>query len=290
MPHLRHRLSALLLSLLLLGGCASQGGLRNSPAAESSVVPSEPAEQNLNAVLWFQTATEYRAVLWQLFADATTALTPALADPGWSADPQQAQPATGLRPAVVVDVDETMLDNSPYQARLIRDGGVYEETSWRAWCEERRAAAIPGALEFARQAQAAGVDVYYVSNRDISLLDATVDNLRSLGFPNADPAFVLLRDRARGWYEKGPRRAHIARSHRILLLIGDNLGDFSDDYKGDASQRQALLDGHRHWWGERWFMLPNPMYGSWEQVLIDYDYRLPAAEQDARRRGALRME
>ena len=282
----RSSLIALLTALSLLVGCASQSVV-SPPATEAQAQPVL-AEQGIGAVLWFQTAAEYEALLLQVYADATDALAPALADSSWSAAPEQQPPAAGLRPAVVVDLDETMLDNSPYQARLIRDGASYDEPSWRAWCEERQARAIPGAVAFANQAVAAGVDMYYVSNRDISLLEATVDNLRALGFPQAERSHVLLRDRDRGWYEKGPRRAEIARTHRILLLIGDNLGDFSDDYKGTPTERQALLRGYAPWWGERWFMLPNPMYGSWEQALIDYDYRLPVAEQDRRRRAALR--
>lgn len=279
---------ALLLWLAALNGCATRPVTPEAvPLAAPAIVA---AEENLNAVLWFQTAAEYEALLLQIYADATEALNVALADPAWSAAPEQLRPAAGLRPAVVVDLDETFLDNSAYQARLVRDGGRFNDASWNAWCEERRATAIPGALDFAEAAAALGIEIFYVSNRDVGQQQATIDNLRALGFPNADAAHMYLRDRERGWAEKGPRRAEIVRTHRILLMIGDNLGDFSDEYKGSLAERQRLLRAHRPWWGERWFMLPNPMYGSWEQALIDYDYSQDPATQNRRRREALRLD
>ena len=247
------------------------------------------AHDNYNAVLWFQSAAEYHAAMLGIYADAGEALVQAMADPHFSAALEQPSPQPGLRPAVVVDVDETILDNSPYQARLLLDGGSFEETSWRAWCEERQAKAIPGALSFARHAAKHGVEIFYVSNRDVSLNQATIDNLAALGFPNADQRHVLLRDRAKGWGDKGPRRVEISKTHQILLLIGDNLGDFSDDYKGSPEQRLALVEKHRNWWGERWFLLPNPMYGSWEQSLLDYHYADDEASQRRRKRGGLRL-
>jgi acid phosphatase len=283
------RLSLLLLLLAALSGCATRPVVAPEPVA--AVAPAiVAADENLNAVLWFQTAAEYEALLLQIYADATEALSVALADPNWSAAPEQLQPPAGLRPAVVVDLDETFLDNSAYQARLLRDGARFNDASWNAWCEERRATAVPGALEFAQAAAALGIELYYVSNRDVSQQQATIDNLRALGFPNADAEHMYLRDRERGWAEKGPRRVEILRSHRILLMVGDNLGDFSDEYKGSLGERQQLLRAYRPWWGERWFMLPNPMYGSWEQALINYDYSQDAATQNRLRRDALRMD
>jgi acid phosphatase len=280
---------ALILLLAALGGCATQPV--NQPQAQAAVAPDRiSAEGNLNAVLWFQTAAEYEALLLQIYADATDALSVALADPNWSAAPEQLQPPAGLRPAVVVDLDETFLDNSAYQARLLRDGGRFDDASWNAWCQERQARAVPGSLQFAQAAAALGIELYYVSNRDVSQQQATIDNLAALGFPNADADHMYLRDRERGWGEKGPRRAEILRTHRILLMVGDNLGDFSDEYKGTLTQRQELLRAYAPWWGERWFMLPNPMYGSWEQALIDYDYRLDPATQRERKGAALRLD
>jgi len=283
LPRLRV-FSVMLLATLLLA-CAGTPS-RVNPNADPS---QQRVHENLNAVLWFQRAAEYEASLLATYANASRALAVARRSPHFSAALEQPNPPPGLRPAVVVDIDETILDNSPYQARLILNGGSFEEPSWRAWCNERQAKAIPGALNFAQAASLNGVEIFYVSNRDVSVLQATIDNLRALGFPFADERHVLLRDRPRGWGDKGPRRIEILKTHQILLMIGDNLGDFSDDYKGSAEQRMALINEHRDWWGERWFMLPNPMYGSWEQNLLDYDYSLDAAAQYQRKAGKLRL-
>lgn len=280
------RLRALGIALLsaLLMACAGSP----SRVSTDAVATQRNTHENLNAVLWFQDAAEYQAALIGTYANASRALKVALLSANFSAALEQPTPQPGLRPAVVVDIDETILDNSPYQARLILNGGTFEETSWRAWCNERKALAIPGALNFAQAAARNGVDIIYVSNRDVSVLQATIDNLRALGFPNADEKHVYLRDRPRGWGDKGPRRIEIAKTHQILMMIGDNLGDFSDDYKGTAQQRLALLNEHRDWWGERWFMLPNPMYGSWEQSAFEYDYSLDSAAQYQRKTSKLR--
>ncbi len=264
-------------------------------AGSPSRLGSEPVanagqtHENLNAVLWFQDSAEYQAALIATYANASRALNVARRSKHFAAALEQPNPAPGLKPAVVVDIDETILDNSPYQARLIRNGGSFNETTWRAWCNERKALAIPGALNFTQAASLNGVDIIYVSNRDVSVLQATIDNLRALGFPNADEKHVFLRDRSRGWGDKGPRRIEIAKTHQILLMIGDNLGDFSDEYKGTASERLELVSRYRDWWGERWFMLPNPMYGSWEQSAVEYDYSLDAAAEYQAKISKLRM-
>src|SRR5690606_35019318 len=125
------------------------------------------ANENLHATLWTQTAAEYRAVALQTYAAARERLADALADPSWSAEVAQLRAGgfEALPPAVILDVDETVLDNAPYQARLIRDGGVYTPETWAAWVEEAAAAAVPGALAFTRAADSLGVAVIYLTNR-----------------------------------------------------------------------------------------------------------------------------
>ncbi|HVR43830.1 MAG TPA: 5'-nucleotidase, lipoprotein e(P4) family [Thermoanaerobaculia bacterium] len=266
--------------LLLAVGCRTPGMVAPPPSAAPEPVapaatPSATARSTadhrlLNAVLWIQTAAEYRALALQAFNSARTALDRALADPTISAAPEQLSPDTSLPPAVIVDVDETMLDNSPFEARLILSGGSFNAQNWTAWVDERNAPAIPGALEFARHAASRGVTIFYVSNRDAEHEAATRDNLRSAGFPlSAEIDTVLLRGERPEWAtsEKSDRRRSVARGFRVLLMIGDDLGDFLPGVRVSRDERLDKIRPYESWWGTRWFVVPNPMYGSWEGAL-----------------------
>lgn len=246
----------------------------------------------LDATLWTQTAVEYDGVTRSAYQLAEEMLTRALADSSWSADPEQAdRPPSQYRdkpPAVVLDVDETVLDNSPYQARLIRQDASYDSESWAAWTRERTADPVPGARAFTQRADSMGVQVIYLTNRDASLEDATRDNLEQLGFPVRDaPDAVLTQGERSGWEPKAPRRAWVADRYRILLLMGDNLGDFVEPADTSLTARRQMADRYDRFWGTRWIVLPNPQYGSWEGALFDYDYSLSPLDQLRQKRSRL---
>ena len=141
---------------------------------------------------------------------------------------------------MILDVDETVLDNSESEERNIREGAAYNEARWAEWCNERKATPIPGALEFTRAAAAKGVAVFYVTNRDRALEQATRDNLAKYGFP-LDPGrdTVLTRAERPEWTssEKSARRSLVAQDFRILLLVGDDFGDFVAGARGTMAAR-----------------------------------------------------
>jgi acid phosphatase len=263
-------------------------GLIAVSGATGSVTAREPAaalpatgREQLHAVLWMQAAAEYRALAEQVFRQAAMQL-PALEAPGSAALEQWDTPGSALAAlptAIVMDVDETLLDNTYYQARLLRDGQDFSQASWTAWVVEASAPAIPGALDYARAAHARGHRLFYVTNRECPRepapasedscpqRSATARNLAALGFPGAtEPGAILVRNGAPGWRtsDKTSRRAAIARDHRIVALVGDDLRDFVERAAFDA--RRDELSGL---FGVRWFLLPNPMYGSWERALSD---------------------
>jgi len=218
-----------------------------------------------------QTALEYEASAAQAYRLATLQLDEALKDPAWTAALEQTAPASALPPAVVLDIDETVLDNSPAQARQVRDNAPYSEEAWTRWVMEKRARAIPGAKAFTQYAVSKGVTVFYISNRTSNLEDATRANLQAEGFPlDAKADTVLMKGERPEWSAsaKGPRRAFVAASYRILLLIGDDLGDFVVNAAGAPEERRARTAPQSDWWGRRWIMLPNPAYGSWERAVI----------------------
>ncbi|MFZ6180946.1 5'-nucleotidase, lipoprotein e(P4) family [Nannocystis pusilla] len=238
----------------------------------------------LFAVAWVQTSAEYEASALQAYGAAGPALERALADTAWTAAVEQQGDFSALPPAIIVDIDETVLDNSAYQARLIASGGEFAPDTWNAWIEEREATGVPGAAAFLSAAAAKGVRVFYVSNRDLAQAEATRDNLARLGFPDvANLDTFYFRDPDRGWKEKSPRRAEVAKKHRVVLMFGDNLFDFVDKDHATLVERAALVREHAAWWGTRWFVLPNPMYGSWDDALFNYDRtKTPAQKQQLR--------
>ncbi|HWU78045.1 MAG TPA: HAD family acid phosphatase [Rhodanobacter sp.] len=277
-----------LLALALLGGCASSPP--RTTAAMNSATPapraSVAANDNLDAVVWTQTAIEHDLIYLQTYRDAQSRLLAALHDPNWDALARgdRMAPSQGLKPAVVLDIDETVLDNSPYQARLVRRGGEYSEADWAAWCREEAARALPGAVAFTQFAASHGIAVIYISNRASELDRVTLANLRKAGLPVSGPqAFLGLGTAVDGCRQVGTskacRRQLISRNYRVLMQFGDQVGDFVDVASPTIAGRNQAMAAYLDWIGRRWFVLPNTTYGSWESAVFDNRWSLPAAER-----------
>lgn len=257
---------------LLLVGCAS----------------GNTGLESLNATLWTQRSAEYRASAEQAYRTAGRILDLGLADPAWTALPEQEGAPGDLPPAVILDVDETVLDNSPHQARLIVEGREYPY-GWDAWVREAAAPPVPGALRFARQAAESGVTVFYVTNRDAPLEEATRRNLERAGFPlAADRDVLLMRGEREEWgSDKTSRRAYVADTHRILLLAGDDLNDFVSVERASLDERDRVEAEFASYWGVKWIMLPNPIYGSWERAPYDFESGLSTQQRRERKAESL---
>ena len=288
------RIRLMFLSASLLCGCSAAPP---RTIATPATTPAAEADDNLNAVLWAQTAVEHDLAYREIYRAAREKLPAAIADASWDALPtdERTAAAGGLPPAVILDVDETVLDNSPYQARLVRDGREYDEVSWAQWCKQGSARPMPGALEFTRAAAARGVAVFYLSNRAQDLNVATLANLRAAGFPVAgDDAFLGLGLAAKGCEqtgtEKGCRRRIVAQRYRVVMQFGDQLGDFLDVLVNTPDGRAQRVAPYLDWIGARWFVLPNPTYGSWQGALFNNAWSAPAAQRRAALRGALRTD
>ncbi|WP_269525797.1 5'-nucleotidase, lipoprotein e(P4) family [Coraliomargarita parva] len=248
---------------LLAGACALlyHTGCQTSP--------------NLNAVTWMQDAGEYRALCLQAFNLATAAY-------------DQAAKANEGPLAVMVDLDETMLDNSPYAAWQVLGDHDYEPATWDQWVREEQTPALPGALEFAQYVTRKGGTMFYVSNRSDATYEATFNNLVRLGFPGVNDQTLLLKTDSSN---KAPRLASIeAAGYKIVLLLGDNLNDFPElgTYHQLNDARQAAVDARRGDFGKRFILLPNPSYGDWEPGLAGDFYQQDAAGQNRLRRESLR--
>jgi acid phosphatase len=296
-----HRRGSIVGVLVLCGlaGCAAPS--RMSPSASA---PPVVGRETVNATLWMQRAAEYRIAAEQVYGLATERLTTAIAAPGTAVVEQRgADPAmlARLPTAIIVDLDETVLDNSFYQARRALAGGEFDESSWDAWVSEGAAPAVPGAVEFLRAASRAGHKVFYVTNRSCPRgtapgagcpsREATLRNLVALGLPDAGaPDALLQRGDRPEWSgsSKVSRRAWLAERYRIVALAGDDLHDFVD--RAEYAQRREEL---APLFGTRWFLLPNAMYGSWERALVggactpDMDAATCAAAHTARKYALL---
>ena len=235
-------------------------------------------EQNIMSVLYQQTAAERLAGTLQTFRSAKQALDKALLDPAWSALP--GQNIQGKKPAIIVDVDETVLDNTAYEARMILDGTKYPE-GWISWCKEAAATEVPGAKNFLNYAASKGVTIFYVTNRVAELKEATKKNLTKLSIHwDQTMETVLMRGENNWNSDKGPRRTLVGDEYRVLLMVGDNLGDFVDakDNNLNPINRKSIVEDYADYWGVKWFMLQNIAYGDWEGALYNFDYSLSPDE------------
>jgi 5'-nucleotidase (lipoprotein e(P4) family) len=229
-------------------------------------------------VVWTQSSAEARALRYQAFALARLVL---------DRDFKTSRHSSRKR-AVIVDVDETVLDNSRYQAELILKHEPYSSASWTAWCKRAEAGALPGAVEFLRYAASRRVRVFYVTNRRQADKAATIANLKQLDFPDVSEQTVMVRiDGA----SKESRRQEISRQYRIVLLLGDNLADFSNVFEGKTTEeRAAAVDAAWKKFGTQFIVLPNPMYGDWEAAIYGYSSTLTEEEKAARRKSALKHQ
>lgn len=272
---------------LAVAGCASAPRPEApAPTAASETttewagMPSPAAMAVVDATLWMQTSAEYAAMSRQIWTVATRALPEALADTTWSAALEQAEGFGRLPPAVIVDVDETLLDNAPYAARLIERDEPFTEASWAVWVEEATARPLPGAVEFVRAARELGIEVFYVTNRLANLEQATRRNLDAMGFPpgDADDVYLMLEEREEWGPDKTSRRDWVAERYRVLMLAGDDLNDFVAARGLSVEARSEIVQRHANKWGTRWIVLANPTYGSWESAILDgLESRSPAA-------------
>jgi len=252
-------------------------------AAFAQSQPVADLDYQTAAVLYMQKSAEYRALAYQAFNLARLRLDSDLDKKNLKRLPKEER----KRPrSIVVDIDETVLDNSPSQANAIRTGRPFNTTDWYAWGEMRKAKAIPGAVDFLNYAVAKGVKVFYISNRDEVQKQATIDNLVKAGFNDVSAANVLLRVTESS---KDARRAAAAGKYRIVMLIGDNLDDFSGVFeRRSVGDRFAATDAAREDWGRKFIVLPNAMYGTWENAIYEYQ-RLTESQKAEKRAAALEL-
>lgn len=257
-------------------------GLSLLLSACSTVSQPELDEDIPLAIRWVRDAAEYRALSLQAYRAASEALPGFIADESWSAIPYQTG-AERLPPAIIMDVDETSVTNVAFQVML---EPPFRNVKLENWNRENKATPVPGAPEFVKLARDSGIEIFFITNRPcVPRSDTdhpcphepvTVQDLTEAGMP-VDASHVLLSGEREGWSrEKKSRRDWVAGNYRVIMLIGDDLGDFIPCVRsrprapctegGTIANRYALTEEYRDYWGSGWIVLPNPMHGSWTSV------------------------
>jgi acid phosphatase len=240
------------------------------------------ASDMLLATLWTQRSVEFKGNALSIYVLGRIRLDQALADKAWTAAPaEQKGDYQNLPPAVVLDVDETVLDNSRYQVWMMKASKTFSTKTWDEFCAAQVSTAIPGAIDFTKYAESKGVKVFYITNRGANTEKDTRENMEKLGFPmggNVD-TFLMQNEKPEWGSAKSTRRAVVTKDYRVLLNIGDNFGDFDDRYRTSVADRAKAFDADMAYWGKQWLMIANPTYGSFDTSTYGHDFKKPLAEQ-----------
>jgi acid phosphatase len=246
---------------VVIGLALGRDILPPSNAQAPTTQAGNPQESRLLGNLYMITSGEYRACCLQIYRFAEERLAQKL----------RCRTHAEKLPAVVMDLDETVLDNAGFQTVLYRDRLLYREELWDPWERDfpQEVRLVPGAKSFIEHAEAAGVTVVYISNRSTRFRDSTLRALKHNGLDmrGIDDRLLLKDDTS----DKSARRAQAAERFDVLLFFGDNLRDFSEEFKvangTTIASRKKLVDERSANWGDVWFVLPNSSYGEWEKLL-----------------------
>lgn len=227
-------------------------------------------KHGLNSVLWHQTAAEYKALCYQTYNLAKLQLDKKLQNHAYPYE---------LPPAIVMDLDETVVDNSFFNAQLIKDNKGFSKKAWKAWSEKMSAGSVPGAIEFIKYAQEKGVEVIFISNRRVHELQNTKLNLEKLGLEELDTANFYFRVEEGS---KKARREEVSKNNEIIMLFGDNLADFTELFDKQSNEsRNHTVDSLQLEFGDSFIILPNTLYGEWEGSLFGYKYDFTESQKDS---------
>ena len=250
--------------LLFSASCISP---RISITNQNSTPDNVIIDGKLFATAYQQRAAEYRALCYQAYNIAKLRV-------------EQNKSVRNEKPkAIMTDFDETVLDNSAYQSHQLLLDKDYDSVSWLDWTSRGEADTVPGALHFLQFAARTGIEIFYVTNRGENEREGTLKNLQKFNFPNADNEHLLLRSKESS---KEERKQSILLTHTIVLFIGDNLNDMNNLFeKKNPDDRMNVVNSFATEFGNRFIVLPNPVYGDWESSLYHFNNALTAAQKDS---------
>lgn len=243
----------------------SLGVLLSSCGTAKNILEQEIAFAKVYTATWMQRAAEYDALCYQAFNSARLYLDQSLATIEEDSKPL----------AIITDIDETILDNSPNAIYQGLKGELFNPDEWTRWVNRVDADTIPGALSFLLYAAEEGVEVFYITNRNENEREGTLNNLKRYGFPNADNQHLLLKGSTSN---KDERREKVLQDYEVIIYMGDQLTDFPGYYKASEIERSKKASVDSKTFGVKYILLPNPNYGEWESALAGYK-RLDAEKQ-----------
>jgi 5'-nucleotidase (lipoprotein e(P4) family) len=271
MERIKNRFSVLVIIFIAVGVLSIAGPITSNCYADSHYTTKDLNEQGVMSTLWVQTSAEFRALCYQAFNLAKMNLDAFLSSYSGS-----------KKVAISVDVDETLIDNSAYQAFLVGKDFGYSSKTWGPWIASGQATAYPGAHDFLNYAKSKGVEVFYITNIKMKYYDGASKKLAALGYPDIDKKHLLFRTDTS---DKQPRRDIVEKDYVMALLMGDNLNDFLSVFrKKPVDVRSAEVDKIKEAWGKKFILIPNPMYGDWEAAVIKGNWGASAAEKDQMRK------
>ena len=232
--------------------------------------------QNIMAVSWYQNSAEAKALYLQGYNSAKYQL-----------DEYLKKNNGNKKLAIALDIDETVLDNSPYQGYAALHDTSFPK-GWHEWVAAAKAKPVYGAKSFLKYADKRGIDIYYISDRDKDKdFKGTKKNLKNIGLPQVKDDHILLK--GKNDKSKESRRQKVEKNHKLIMLFGDNLLDFTDPKKATFKEREKLVQQHKNDFGKKYFIFPNPMYGSWESTIYNNNYQISKEQKDQLRKQSIKQ-
>lgn len=258
--------------------CAAEPAQDLNAQGENFYALEKFHDEGLMSYVWIRNSAEYRALCYQAYNAVKTQVELAVKNHKRNAKPL----------AIVLDIDETVLLNTPHHSSFVGRGDAYKRQSWVDWCNAAIAEAMPGAVDCMQYVDSKGVTIFYVSNRHVDTeLDGTMKNFEKLGFPQVEKSHFLFKTDSS---YKQPRFDEVAKKYDVILYMGDNCGDFPLETYGKLNAaRNSIIDKNQNSFGTKYIVFPNPTYGAWEDNLVENYSKLSAQEKSDVRRDALKQ-
>ena len=266
-------ISSVLATVVLATGCAqkTEEKKEENKSGDNKITLTYDqlrSRENTMGTLWYQNAAEVDALYQQGYNVATNKLKELLKQP------------TNKPYSIVLDIDETVLSNIPFQVKMIKDGTAFNPKLWDEWVQKAEATPVAGAKEFLQFADKNKVQIYYISDRTDAQVDATIKNLEAQGLPVQGRDHLMFKKE--GDKSKEGRRQEVLKHTNLVMLFGDNLVDFAEFSTKSESDRDKMFEQLKAEFGDKFIIFPNPMYGSWESAVYQGEKKDAKGQSDAR--------